>query len=51
MLMGHLRCGVVFAVLVCAGCVLLGLPWLSAFASLIVGANVGFGASVTTRSP
>ena len=51
MLMGHLLCGIVFAVLISGGCVVLGLPWLSAAASLVVGANVGLGASVTTRSP
>ena len=50
MLMSHLLCGVVFAVLVAGGCMVLGLPWLSAAASLVVGANVGLGASLTTRN-
>ena len=51
MLLGHLLCGVLFGALICVGCVLLGLSLWGAIASLVVGANVGLGASVTTGSP
>ena len=49
MLVGHLRCGILFGALVCAGCALLGLSLGSVMASLIIGANVGLGASATAR--
>lgn len=51
MLLGHLLCGVLFGVLICVGCVLLGLSLWGVVASLVVGANVGLGASVTTSRP
>ena len=49
MLVGHLLCGVIFGALLCTGCVVLGLSIWGIAASLFVGANVGLGASVTTR--
>lgn len=51
MLLGHLLCGVLFGALVCVGCVLLGLSLWGVIASLVVGANVGLGASATTSGP
>ena len=52
MMLGHLLCGMLFAALLCAGCMLLGLSLWGISASLIVGANVGLGASVlTTLAP
>ena len=50
-MLGHLLCGVLFGVLVCVGCVLLGLSLWGVVASFVVGANVGLGASATSSNP
>ena len=51
MLLSHLLCGVLFGVLICFGCVLLGLSLWGVVPSLVVGANIGLGASATTSNP
>lgn len=48
MLVGHLLCGMLFAALLCAGCLVLGLSLWGISASLFVGANIGLGASALT---
>jgi hypothetical protein len=50
-MLGHLLCGALFGVLICVGCVLLGVSLWGVVGSLVVGANVGLGASATTSSP
>ena len=51
MMLGHLLCGLVFAVLIGVSCMLLELTIWNVIAALIVSANVGLGASVTAHSP
>ena len=44
MLVGQLLCGLLVAVAVCLGCVLLGMQPLTTLALVVIAANCGLGA-------
>jgi hypothetical protein len=49
MLVGHLLCGIIFGALVTVASLVVGFSLLGVLLTLIIGTNVGLGASVLLR--